>query len=1199
MDDIDLARALLGSRGATASAATRSQAAFGQTRTVVGTATSDSSGGRVTVVMPGDSVTSDGEMAVVVATTVSVRSGDSVQVTVANGSPVVTGVIGRGDEVASDVSAAKGAASDALDAAKEASALVDTAREEAEQARADAAKAAQDAKKAVEEASKTGQMAVTGTVVEYATSTDPTQAPTSGWSTTAPEYKSGTYVWQRVTVSHGDGNDEVTGPVLVTGNDGPQGPQGATGATGPQGEKGATGATGPQGPAGADGKSPTVSVSKDASTTTITVTNADGTTTTTKVLDGTNGTPGAAGADGRTPYLHVKYSDDGGETFTDKDGETPGQWLGTATDFSQADPTSPGAYSWARIKGDTGATGATGPQGPQGATGATGPQGPQGVSVKSVTTFWRLATEAPDTPTGAGDPSGWSTTVPEVPDRYTGKLWRCTRTVLTSGTALWSAPTADSSYDYAYRAWSTAAAAVTQAKSAKSAADEVSATLTSKYTTTDELAKTYATQAQLSARADAITTSVSSTYATKAALDGLQVGGRNLLTNSANVSCSYPSVISDQAFGSSAAEIRMLKNATITLSCRVMMKDFVYTSRVGFEVSFGNTYWGCWFADGADGSTKNNVDRRVSSTWTNVSAPSDWAGWIEKNCYIQGGKSGTCVISDCKLERGTKATDWTPAPEDVASDASSKADAALASAKTYADTKVQQTADSITATVKSSYQPKGDYQPAGDYATSAQLKVTADGLAAEVSERTSLASRVSKVEQTSTSLTASFKSSLTASKVEYALGTSQTTAPTSGWSTTAPAWEAGKYMWQRTTFTKGDGTTSSTTTCIQGAKGDTGATGPQGPQGATGETGATGPQGPQGEKGDTGATGATGPQGATGATGPQGPKGDDFDGDARLSTVETLVRASGDGVEVAKRVNGAYTGTRTLMDSTGFSVRAKDGTTLSKFGATETALGANGTSSKVTMCGGKASMEYREDYFASGSDAFIVSADALVNVSSTTSTVRLLASPGNLKTHGAVQAAAQHVSLGTGDGTNTGFGSGCCVDMTAKQVYVKGPAIGLAADTYQVADVTMSKAQLKTALALAKSPSYIQVTPSAALALSAAWKAITFKKVRGSGGDFTVESGAVKCGFTGVVLVSGAFFYSGTDITKDFMECATYVGSAKYASTASNASGGSVATVIAPVSAGTLIRAYAANWNGTRGSVPVNDATSFFAMRLS
>jgi hypothetical protein len=61
-------------------------------------------------------------------------------------------------------------------------------------------------------------------------------------------------------------------------------------------------------------------------------------------------------------------------------------------------------------------------------------------------------------------------------------------------------------------------------------------------------------------------------------------------------------------------------------------------------------------------------------------------------------------------------------------------------------------------------------------------------------------------------------------KVEYALSNSATTFDAyTNWSTTAPVWQAGKYMWQRITITKGDGTTAaSTQTCIQGAKGEDG-----------------------------------------------------------------------------------------------------------------------------------------------------------------------------------------------------------------------------------------------------------------------------------------------------------------------------------------------------------------------------------------
>lgn len=57
--------------------------------------------------------------------------------------------------------------------------------------------------------------------------------------------------------------------------------------------------------------------------------------------------------------------------------------------------------------------------------------------------------------------------------------------------------------------------------------------------------------------------------------------------------------------------------------------------------------------------------------------------------------------------------------------------------------------------------------------------------------------------------------------VEYASGTSSTTAPADGWSTTAPQWQEGRYIWQRTVTTMADGTKNiGDPTCIQGAAGE-------------------------------------------------------------------------------------------------------------------------------------------------------------------------------------------------------------------------------------------------------------------------------------------------------------------------------------------------------------------------------------------
>lgn len=242
---------------------------------------------------------------------------------------------------------------------------------------------------------------VASTTVEYQASTSGTTVPTGTWSTTIPSVAQGSYLWTKTTTNYTSGTPTVGYSVArmgVNGAKGEKGEIGQTGPQGPQGVKGETGSQGPQGlkgdtgPKGADGKSPTVSVSKSGNTTTITVNNPDGTKTSQIVKDGTNGTPGKDGATGKTTYFHVKYSNDGGKTFTSNSGETVGDYIGTYTDFVEADSTSVSRYTWAKIKGAQGDKGATGDRGPQGiqgpqgvqgvkgATGAQGPTGPQGAT---------------------------------------------------------------------------------------------------------------------------------------------------------------------------------------------------------------------------------------------------------------------------------------------------------------------------------------------------------------------------------------------------------------------------------------------------------------------------------------------------------------------------------------------------------------------------------------------------------------------------------------------------------------------------------------------------------------------------------------------------------------------------------------------------------------------------------------------------
>lgn len=122
---------------------------------------------------------------------------------------------------------------------------------------------------------------------------------------------------------------------------------------------------------------------------------------------GKQGISGINGADGKTSYLHIKYSNDGGKTFTGNSGEDIGSYIGTCVDYAKDDPTSVGAYKWAKIKGETG---------------AKGEKGDTGKGVKSTAVTYQVSSLGTAIPAGT-----WSSSIPSASaGQY---LW--TRTVIT------------------------------------------------------------------------------------------------------------------------------------------------------------------------------------------------------------------------------------------------------------------------------------------------------------------------------------------------------------------------------------------------------------------------------------------------------------------------------------------------------------------------------------------------------------------------------------------------------------------------------------------------------------------------------------------------------------------------------------------------------------------------------------------------
>lgn len=285
---------------------------------------------------------------------------------------------------------------------------------------------------------------IDSTTIGYLVGDSGTTPPTGNWSAGVPVVPNGKYLWcQKITTytdgSHdyeysvsrtGDkgeqgipglqgiqgekGDQGIQGPKGDTGPQGPQGIQGLQGLQGKQGAQGIKGDTGPQGVKGTDGKNGTSSylhikyssVANPSSSSQMTDTpskyigvytdsNSASSTSPSSYkwskLTGDQGVKGTDGTNGKTSYLHIKYSNDGGKTFTTNNGETVGTYIGTCTDYNSGDPTTVSSYTWAKIKGEqgiqgpqgiqgnTGPQGKQGPQGIKGDTGATGPQGVQGV----------------------------------------------------------------------------------------------------------------------------------------------------------------------------------------------------------------------------------------------------------------------------------------------------------------------------------------------------------------------------------------------------------------------------------------------------------------------------------------------------------------------------------------------------------------------------------------------------------------------------------------------------------------------------------------------------------------------------------------------------------------------------------------------------------------------------------------------------
>lgn len=660
---------------------------------------------------------------------------------------------------------------------------------------------------------------------------------------------------------------------------------------------------------------------------------------------GEQGIPGTAGANGKTSYFHIKYSSVAKPTTFSQMTETPSAYIGTYVDFVQEDSTDPARYTWSQFKGSQGVKGDQGIAGKNGADGKTSylhiayansADGKTGFDVSNSAGKFYIGQYTDFTQADSTDPTKYAWTKIKGENGKDGTNSR-SYILEASDTAIKKgADGALTPSKITFRSFYRDGDSATRIPYNGRFKIEESTNGTSysvKYTSSaNESAKEYTPTATakilrctLYSADGTINALDTQSVVVLTDVDNLEIGGRNLLLNTGFntfnhwIKCSntkslqmvngWCEVTIGGTWSGFVQEFIPEKNVEYIVSYEAYLVDTVAETAM-LETDFGTPD-----QNQTINKTPAKYSLKLKYPSTSLNGKIDFM--LSNN---EVGKKWR--IRNIKLEKGNKATDWSPAPEDIetlvvtlSNDSQTVATDTNGNGGNFIDcsTKVQV------------------YNGAQDVSKVATYTVTkSSGIAGtwDLSTRTYKVSALStdngwvdiKVTYNGNSITRRFtvsKSKQGAQGVtgpqgdngpqgpagtsgrgiktitEYYLISSAKTGITtasSGWSTSVPTMTAtNKYLWNYEKFTFTDNTTATTTPKIIGIYGDKGTTGATGPQGPQGNAGATGPQGPQG------ATGPKGPQGATGATGPQGATGNGI----KSITNYYLATASGSGVSAS------------------------------------------------------------------------------------------------------------------------------------------------------------------------------------------------------------------------------------------------------------------------------------------------------------
>lgn len=373
------------------------------------------------------------------------------------------------------------------------------------------------------------------------------------------------------------------------------------------------------------------------------------------------------------------------------------------------------------------------------------------IDIENVVRYYLLQSSsiaAPSKPTANPPGGSWSTTEPTYNSGATNSLYFTDLNIMSNGTYSYSAVSKSSSYEAAKEAWN-------KANNAQNGVGQL--------TTRVESAETSITKNN-----EEIALRAKKTEVTEA-INNIDIGGRNLIPNSKNlkfplqesgVTCNRTDddctlsvkTVSSGAWSSTYINLILEKNTTYTVSVEISKIKFVDQSYAILTVCHNPPINNSW--NDFDNRYIYSIGKQIITFNTGENAN------IRIACGLhQADINNTVTFKNFKLERGNKATDWTPAPEDYYT-------------KTETDASIQVLSDKISQQVSTTdklgtrlskvEQDSGSWSVTLETANAA--KNTADNANKTASSAVSTASNAQKTAENAASTASSASSAATEAK---------------------------------------------------------------------------------------------------------------------------------------------------------------------------------------------------------------------------------------------------------------------------------------------------------------------------------------------------------------------------------------------------------------------------------------------------